>query len=67
MKLGDAIEQAVKPVAQALNLPCLDANGNLLPQSGCAQRRETLNYLGDAVYDIFWPKKNVDSKPDKPE
>jgi hypothetical protein len=54
MKLGDAIEKAVKPVAQVLNLPCLDQYGNLRPESGCAKRRDSINKFADAAFDIFW-------------
>jgi hypothetical protein len=41
--LGDLVEKAAKPIARTLGLGCLDENGNLRPESGCAQRRDTLN------------------------
>jgi hypothetical protein len=41
--LGDRIERAVKPVARALRLKCLDEAGNLKPDSGCAKRRDAFN------------------------
>lgn len=45
-KLGDIVERLAKPIAKALNLPCLDKDGNLKPESGCAKRRDALNKLG---------------------
>lgn len=42
--LGDVVERAVKPVARALNLDCLDkATGALKPTSRCAKRRDAMN------------------------
>jgi hypothetical protein len=41
--LGDAIEAAVKPLAKALGVPCLDASGRLKPSSPCAKLRDALN------------------------
>jgi len=41
--LGTVIEQAVKPIAKALKLPCLDAQSRLKPGSPCARRRDALN------------------------
>jgi hypothetical protein len=41
--LGDRIERAVKPMARALGLNCLDEAGNLKPDSGCAKRRDAVN------------------------
>ena len=41
--LGDYVEKLVKPIARALRLKCLDDQGNLKPDSGCAQRRMWLN------------------------
>jgi hypothetical protein len=43
--LGDKVEAIVKPLAKALNLPCLDTGGQLRPESGCAKRRDWLNGL----------------------
>lgn len=44
--LGDLVEKAVKPVAKALQLPCLDPQtGQLKPESGCAKRRAALNRI----------------------
>ena len=42
-KLGDKVERAVKPVAVALRLPCLDEQKRLKPGCGCAKRRDALN------------------------
>lgn len=42
--LGDMVERIVKPVAQALRLPCYD-KGELKPESECAKRRGQLNKL----------------------
>jgi hypothetical protein len=41
--LGDVVEGLVKPIAKALGLRCLDAEGKLRPESGCAKRRDALN------------------------
>jgi hypothetical protein len=41
--LGDIIEALVKPLARALGLSCLDQDGNLRPESGCAKRRDRIN------------------------
>jgi hypothetical protein len=41
--LGDWVERVVKPIARVLRLACLDKNGNLKPDSGCAKRRDWLN------------------------
>jgi hypothetical protein len=43
--LGDFVEKLVKPIAKALRLPCLDAEGKLRPESGCAKRRDALNVV----------------------
>jgi len=43
--LGDTIERIAKPIARALGLPCLDENGELRPESGCAKRKQLLNNL----------------------
>jgi len=45
MGLGDIIEILAKPVARALKLSCLDGEGKLKPESGCAKRRDALNRL----------------------
>lgn len=44
--LGDAVESMVKPIATALHFRCLDKDGNLKPDSGCAGRRARLNAAG---------------------
>lgn len=49
--LGDLVERLVKPIAVALDLPCLDENQQLRPESPCAQRRDRLNRFGQAVID----------------
>lgn len=43
--LGDVVERLAKPVAKALGLGCLDAQGKLKPESGCAKRRDALNRM----------------------
>jgi len=43
LRLGDKVESVIKPVARALRLKCLDADGKLKPDSGCAKRRDRLN------------------------
>jgi len=43
--LGDRLEHFLKPIARALKLNCLDANGQLKKNSGCARRRDKLNQL----------------------
>jgi hypothetical protein len=48
--LGDWVERMAKPVAKLLKLPCLDENGNLKADSGCAKRRKGLNNVGRTVY-----------------
>ena len=55
MKLGDAISAVATPIAGALGLDCVDEQGNLKPESKCAQRRNKLNNLGDEVWDFLWP------------
>lgn len=41
--LGDKIETLVKPIAKALNSPCLDSNSKLKPKSPCAKARDFIN------------------------
>ena len=43
LQLGTLVERAVKPLAKALGLPCLEKDGTLKPQSPCAARRDRLN------------------------
>lgn len=43
--LGDMVEKLAKPIAKALRLKCLDGNGQLKPESGCAKRKAWLNSL----------------------
>lgn len=43
--LGDLIEILAKPVAQVLNLNCLDDKGQLRPESNCARRKRMLNRI----------------------
>jgi hypothetical protein len=43
--LGDIVEALAKPVAKALNLPCLDEQKKLRPESPCAKRRNFLNKI----------------------
>lgn len=45
MGLGDLIEKAVKPIAVALKLDCLDENHNLKNDSPCAKRRDRWNKI----------------------
>lgn len=44
--LGDCVEQIAKPIAKLLGLDCLDAQGMLRVDSGCAKRRDRLNDMG---------------------
>lgn len=44
--LGDRVEQFAKPVARLLGMKCLDAQGRLKADSGCAKRRDRLNDMG---------------------
>lgn len=44
--LGDIVEAMAKPIARALHLDCVDKNGNLKAESGCAKRKEMLNRFG---------------------
>jgi len=44
-RLGDMVESLAKPIAKALRMPCLDKDGKLKPESGCAKRRDALNKL----------------------
>lgn len=64
MKLGDAVETVAKPIAKALNLPCLDQQGNLRPESGCGRRKERWNNvnLGEAIWDFLWTDQSKDKK-----
>lgn len=43
--LGDWVERFAKPIARALRLDCLDKEGQLKPESGCAKRRYALNKM----------------------
>lgn len=43
--LGDIVEKIAKPIAKALNLPCLDEEKKLRPESPCAKRRNFLNKI----------------------
>jgi hypothetical protein len=58
MKLGDAIATVATPIARIMNLDCIDPETHeLKPDSGCAQRKQTLNDWGDVTYDwLFQPK-----------
>jgi hypothetical protein len=49
--LGDALERIAKPIARVMRLPCLDQNGKLRPESGCAKRRAALNAIDHRVRD----------------
>jgi hypothetical protein len=53
MKPGDMIAAAIKPIGYGvLGLDCYDNQGQLKPESGCAQRRDALN----EAYDFFFSK-----------
>lgn len=41
--LGDLVEKVAKPIAKALGMDCLDKEGNLRPESKCAEKRDRLN------------------------
>lgn len=43
--LGDVVERIAKPIARALNMPCLDENRQLRPESPCAKRRDAMNNM----------------------
>jgi len=45
LRLGDLVEKMAKPIAKALRLDCIDKDGSLKPDSGCAKRRDALNRL----------------------
>ena len=45
IQLGDLVEKLAKPFAKALYLGCLDKDGKLKQESGCAKRRDALNRL----------------------
>ena len=45
MGLGDIVEMLAKPVARILKMDCLDKDGKLKPESGCAKRRHALNRI----------------------
>lgn len=45
MLLGDIVERLAKPIAIALSMKCIDENGQLKPDSGCAKRKAYLNEL----------------------
>lgn len=44
--VGTILERMLKPLARKLSLMCLDDNGQLRKNSGCARRRDWLNKLG---------------------
>lgn len=41
--IGDLVELAAKPFAKAIGMDCLDEQGKLKPESGCAKRRDAFN------------------------
>jgi hypothetical protein len=43
--LGDIVEVVAKPIARVLGMKCMDENGQLKPESKCAQRRNALNRI----------------------
>jgi len=43
VKIGTAIERAVKPIARLIRAPCLDADGKLKAGSQCAKMRDRLD------------------------
>jgi hypothetical protein len=48
--LGDLVAAVATPIARAFHLSCIDpATNQLRPDSGCAQRRDRLNRLGQAT------------------
>ena len=57
MKLGDMV--AKNPIVHVIGkvTGCVDPTTNdLLPDSPCAKRRESLNNFSDAIYDHVWEK-----------
>jgi hypothetical protein len=51
-RLGQIIEKAVKPIAIALGLDCLDAKKQLKPESDCARRAAQANKAARVVGDL---------------
>ena len=56
MNIGTNIEKLAKPIAKALKLDCIDASGNLKPESKCAKARDALDEVlyRDAFFDRFF-------------
>ena len=64
--LGDVVERLAKPVAKALNLPCLDkSTGRLRPESGCAKRRDRMNKAIPFTHDNDTPDPTAISIPEE--
>ena len=43
MGVGDMVEVVAKPIARLMGADCLDEQGNLKPDSGCARRKAACN------------------------
>ncbi len=41
--VGDIVHVVVKPIAKVINSPCLDKDGNLIPDSPCGKKVTSLN------------------------
>jgi hypothetical protein len=64
--LGDVVERIAKPIAKALNLPCLDkSTGQLRPESGCAKRRDRMNKAIPFKYDNNTPDPTASGIPEE--
>lgn len=64
--IGDVVERLAKPIAKALNLPCLDkTTGNLRPESGCAKRRDRMNKALPFKHDNDTPDPAASSIPEE--
>lgn len=65
-KVGDMIERAVKPLAKALKMGCLDETGRLKPESRCAKNRDGINRA--AFYATQWANRLLyrTTETDKP-
>lgn len=67
-KIGDKISSVATPIANALNLNCVDKQtGDLKPDSTCAKVRDDLNegrYV-DAFYDRFFKQAEQKQKKGK--
>ena len=69
MRIGDAISTVATPIAQALNLPCIDPETKQLrPESTCNQIREKANQgrYADAFYQFVFRKPRQQTNGNTP-